>query len=962
MMLGLWTASASAQTLDLLGVYSTPGGETLKAVVDTGEKEVESIKTISYNMQNGGKPEELQSYDIFEGKYVTANVVSAPGVEYVYRMVVNFTDGTNLTSDCIEVSGETFQWLGDLNWSSYSSGYLNPVVDRGIENNNVIVDGQTYYKHVGDHAAGYLEYKLARPYTRFVSRYGTIDSNVNGDIRFKFLTDGVVKQEQVVFAKSNPSIGSNPCIYDIDLPLEGVETLRFNFEIYDSNNWGDHAHLLLARLYLPEKESKEQQTLAFETQGGKLPSGVTSVDLKATASSGLPVYFRVVKGDARIVDGSRLEFPNNASGEVVVEAVQFGDNTYACVVQSLVFNVDLKPSFLVLGSQTSASGEEFVYVYADAKNRKLSSLTLNTYSNPDQMVAGSKVDLLPYAVDATFAEPQVLVIPKADIPSDFYVMVAEFSDGEEPLSVTSNYFDDGQEMVYVSDTEYYVLSSNYNNSVAVDLSVSAGAAINLGGKIYPKGFGVHATGVATFTLPAGVYNRFVTTVGKQSGKGGNISFVLSANGEQLASTGNIGHTTPVRWDYPLNSDVNVLKINVGEGGDGNGSDHGSIGGTRLYLTPKERKAQSISWMDAKSLSTYKPIDVKLTAKASSGLPVSYRLVEGSEWAEVKDNGILSIHTVPEGIVSVKVEAYQPGNSEWAMAPLKVCTFTLSNGFVVERDQTLKLAGGDVLDELTIYADAYSSGQVLVEDGVVTVKNLILKYTFRPSEYTFVSFPSDMDMAVVSNLEALGFAYNAEGLGKSYTIYEYDTQMHATDPTAFNWKALPTPKVKGGKGYVFRLNGGMDEDTEVTFTIDNANLEFEESIDLMNLTLDFGTTEPGTRQTVYVRPKNVNGNALRIDVDYKPSDLSVLPINHERALADARVTYVPGFVGIRLTLPDNTPAKVAIYDARREKLVKAVNYVSPMMIDIRDLKAGNYQMIVSYGNAIGMKSFVKPDLK
>ena len=69
-----------------------------------------------------------------------------------------------------------------------------------------------------------------------------------------------------------------------------------------------------------------------------------------------------------------------------------------------------------------------------------------------------------------------------------------------------------------------------------------------------------------------------------------------------------------------------------------------------------------------------------------------------------------------------------------------------------------------------------------------------------------------------------------------------------------------------------------------------------------------------------------------------------------------------FAGIRLTLPDNTPAKLAIYDASGEKLVKAVRYVSPMMIDIRDLKAGNYQMIVSYGNAIGVKTFVKPNIK
>lgn len=961
MMLGLCAASASAQTLDLLGVYSTPGGETLKAVIDAGEKEVESVKTVSFNMQNGGKPEELQSYDIFEGKYVTADVVSAPGVEYAYRMVVNFTDGTNIVSDCVEVSGETFKWLGDLKWSSYSSGYLSPVVDRGIENNNVIVNGQTYYKQVGNHAAGYLEYKLDRPYTRFVSRFGTIDANNYGDLRFKFLADGVVKHEQVVFAKTNPSIGSNPCIYDVDMSLEGVQTLRFNFEIYDGDNWGDHGHLLLARLYLPKEEGKEPQTIAFETKGGEVPSSVTSIDLKATASSGMPVYYRVVKGEAVIVDGSRLVFGDNASGEVVVEAIQFGDDTYACAVGTLVFNVDFKPTVTVLGSQMSATGEEFVYVFVDAKNRTMSSLKMKYYSNPDQMVSAGELDLANYASDATFSQPQVLVVPKSAMLSDFYMFVADLSDGKEPATISSNYFDGTLEMVYVSDTNYYKMSSNYNNSVSTDISVG-GEKLNLGGKVFPKGLGLHSTGLATITFPVGMFNRFVATVGKQNGRGGNIAFILSLNGEQIANTGNINSSNPVKWDYPLSSDIYELKINVNEGGDGNGADHGSLGGTRLYFTPKERKSQSISWMDSKSLSVYKPVDVKLTAKASSGLPVQYRLIEGSEWAEVKENGVLRIHTAPEGVVTVKVEAYQPGNNSWAIAPTKVCTFTVSNGFVVERDETLKLSGGDVLDELTIYADAYSSGQVLVEDGVVTVKNLILKYTFRPSEYTYVSFPSSMNLAQVSNFEELGFAYSPEGLGKSYTIYEYDTRMHAADPTAFNWKALSEPKVQGGKGYVFRLNGGLADDVEVTFTVDNANLEFENSIDLLNLTLDFGTAEPGIRQAVYVRPKNVNGNTLRIDVDYKPSDLSALPINHERALADARVTYVPGFAGIRLTLPDNTPAKVAIYDASGEKLVKAVRYVSPMMIDIRDLKAGNYQMIVSYGNAIGVKTFVKPNIK
>ena len=96
-----------------------------------------------------------------------------------------------------------------------------------------------------------------------------------------------------------------------------------------------------------------------------------------------------------------------------------------------------------------------------------------------------------------------------------------------------------------------------------------------------------------------------------------------------------------------------------------------MGGTRLYYTPKERKAQSIAWLDSKPVLAYKPTDVKLTARASSGLPVGYRVIEGNEWAEIREGGILHIHTVPEGITTLKVEAFQPGDKDWAIASLKI---------------------------------------------------------------------------------------------------------------------------------------------------------------------------------------------------------------------------------------------------------------------------------------------------
>ena len=69
-----------------------------------------------------------------------------------------------------------------------------------------------------------------------------------------------------------------------------------------------------------------------------------------------------------------------------------------------------------------------------------------------------------------------------------------------------------------------------------------------------------------------------------------------------------------------------------------------------------------------------------------------------------------------------------------------------------------------------------------------------------------------------------------------------------------------------------------------------------------------------------------------------------------ALEEMRVTRTPVRGAIRLTLPDQTPARVAIFDREGKHLLKAVRYVSPMKINISDLEPGTYRMVVIYGPA------------
>ena len=71
--------------------------------------------------------------------------------------------------------------------------------------------------------------------------------------------------------------------------------------------------------------------------------------------------------------------------------------------------------------------------------------------------------------------------------------------------------------------------------------------------------------------------------------------------------------------------------------------------------------------------------------------------------------------------------------------------------------------------------------------------------------------------------------------------------------------------------------------EVTFTMDNVSLDFESSDSSVESYAGPFKVEPGTRQDVYIKPVNVKGNTLKVSVDFQPENLSVLPINHAKAL-------------------------------------------------------------------------------
>lgn len=484
-----------------------------------------------------------------------------------------------------------------------------------------------------------------------------------------------------------------------------------------------------------------------------------------------------------------------------------------------------------------------------------------------------------------------------------------------------------------------------------------------------KSFSVHGKGSFTFDFPAdNPYSRFFTYYGIQDDRsGGDVRFSFIVNGETLETHDMYSKSNPSKptgydgiylrkFETPINGKTKIVLD--GDVIDDAAYDHMNFPMGRVYLKPDTRKPQKAGWPSVDILASDKPFAQTIDAAFPSGGTAYYEIVSGSEYATIS-GAVLNVHTIPEDKDAyIEVRAYQFGTDEYLPAPPSTCRFYIRNNKTVARGEKLELNGGDVVDQLTVYADPESRGQVVVSNGYAQVKKLILKYTFRPGEWNFITFPANMNLDRVSNLNELGYKFNDNQ--KAYFICEYNTRQRAENPEKTAWTQLASPDVVRNKGYIMGVSRSADNPdntpVEVTFTFENTTLGVDASGDgSMNVELDMMQVKPGTTVPVYVEPDGVKGAPLKVMVTFSPKDLSQLPVNYAAALDEARITFIPDRSGIRLTLPTQDPAKVVIFD-RKDRIVKAVSYTAPYVIDIRTLKPGEYRAYIQYGNASAVKPF------
>ncbi|OQR63396.1 alpha-galactosidase [Streptomyces maremycinicus] len=101
-----------------------------------------------------------------------------------------------------------------------------------------------------------------------------------------------------------------------------------------------------------------------------------------------------------------------------------------------------------------------------------------------------------------------------------------------------------------------------------------GHPLTIGATLYPRGLGVHAaSSVGTYT--GGRCSAFTAQVGldDEAGSSGTVAFEVWADGTQVAATGVLTNQTPAQTISVDVTGAQVVRLVVGDGGDGNAGDH-----------------------------------------------------------------------------------------------------------------------------------------------------------------------------------------------------------------------------------------------------------------------------------------------------------------------------------------------------------------------------------------------------
>ncbi len=123
----------------------------------------------------------------------------APGTKYVYRVrasnSVGYSSWSNTASATTPTGSTTF--VSDMSWVSSTNGWGPVERDKSVggqnagDGNTITLNGVTYAKGLGAHAASTVVVNLNKQFTTFLSDIGVDDETGAGTVVFQVLADGV---------------------------------------------------------------------------------------------------------------------------------------------------------------------------------------------------------------------------------------------------------------------------------------------------------------------------------------------------------------------------------------------------------------------------------------------------------------------------------------------------------------------------------------------------------------------------------------------------------------------------------------------------------------------------------------------------------------------------------------------------------------------------------------------------
>jgi parallel beta-helix repeat protein len=428
---------------------------------------------------------------------------------------------------------------------------------------------------------------------------------------------------------------------------------------------------------------KQSQTITFSS----LPYrnfGTPPFDLTATSSSGLPVSYRVVSGPATVA-GATVTL--TGAGSVMVEAMQPGDGIYnaAAPVQRgfTVGKGNQSISFPAIGSRSLDQSP----VTLNATATSGLAISYRVISGP-ATVSGNQLTLTAtgsVSIEAT--QPGNTNWNAAWAVSQTFSVTA--AAGKQNQTITFPPIANRT----VGDAPF-VLNATASSGLTVSYRVVSGPASVSGNTVTINGAGevvieASQAGNGSFN-PALVVNRsFMVTNGTKQDQEINFAALpgrtFGAAPFTLSATASSG--LPVSFTI-ISGPATISGTTLTITGAGTVTVQATQSGDAVFNAAPPLQ-QSFAVAKASQTITFGPLPNRtvgdapfnLTATASSGLPVSYRVVSGP--------ATVSGATVTlAGAGEVTIESSQAGNANYLPAPVVNQIFTIQSAPGVKQSQTL----------------------------------------------------------------------------------------------------------------------------------------------------------------------------------------------------------------------------------------------------------------------------------